>query len=186
MTTEDFNALPLEARRFIELNAGCLSCGNSESKLTKAYELYKLHKMTNVYALFGGGINYVVENRNGVLYNVKDGDSDFEIREKLALAEAIYAKNPEVFISYDQRAIDDLRDSLGEVPVVDLRTPVKPEEIAWAKRSKALGIDTKIADWDEIQKYIADNNLNPSGKKKVDFIAAIDAIEVTEVTEDLI
>lgn len=121
MTTEEFNALSLEARLFIETNAGCLSCGNSADKLTRAYELYKSQKMTHVYQLFGGGINYFLEDKKGVLYNIKDGDSDFEIREKLSIASKIKKANPEVFITYDLTAIKELLESLPKKKVVVIK-----------------------------------------------------------------
>jgi len=186
MTAEEFNALPLEARRFIESHAGCLSCGNPSGKLTKAYELYKAHKMANVYQLFGGGINYVVKDKKGVLYNIREDDSDFEIREKIALAEAIHDKSPEVFISYDKKAIAELLESLGEEKVIDLRTPdqIAEEEAqkaaeaeAWQKRSEALGIDTKTAEYPELQAFSKDKGLVATGKKK-ELIKAIDALDV--------
>lgn len=186
MTTEEFNALPLEARRFIETHAGCLSCGNPSGKLTKAYELYKAHKMTNVYTLFGGGINYVVDEKKGVLYNVNQNDTDFEIREKLDLAERIHEKSPEVFITYDKEAIVELLATLETAKVVDLRSPeqieadLKAEQEAaelWAKRSEALGIDTKTAEYPALQTFAKEKGLPAQGKKK-DIVKAIDALDV--------
>lgn len=186
MTTEEFNALPLEARRYIETHAGCLSCGNPANKLTRAYELYKAHKMAHVYQLFGGGINYVVDEKKGVLYNVKEDDSAFEIREKLALAEKIHKSSPHVFISYDKNAIKDLLDSLPAEEVVDLRTDEqkaadaqaeKEAAEAHAKRSEVLGIDTKTAKYPELQAYVTEKGLTPKGKKQKDLIEAIDAID---------
>lgn len=187
MTTVEFNALPAEARRFIELHAGCLSCGNPEAKLTKAYELYKAHKMANVYTLFGGGINYVVDDKKGVLYNVREDDSDFEIREKLDIAEKIHEKNPEVFITYDKKAIAELLESLAPAKVVDLRTPEQIEadqkaekEAAeiWVKRSEKLGIDTKTAKYPELQAFVVAKELAPKDKKQKSLIEAIDALDV--------
>lgn len=183
MTVEEFNALPAEARRFIELHAGCLSCGNKESKLTRAYELYKSHKMANVYVLFGGGINYSVDGNRGVLYNVKEDDSPAEIREKLNIAARIQEVSPESFMSYDARAIEDLIASLPEEEVIDLTPELSDEEKAWAERSAIIGIDTKTADYPALQAYVAEKGLTPAGKKKADLVAAIDAVEEGE--EDL-
>ena len=188
MTAEEFNALPAEARRFIELHAGCLSCGNKESKLTRAYELYKSHKMANVYVLFGGGINYSVDGNRGVLYNVKEDDSPAEIREKLNIAARIQEVSPESFMSYDARAIEDLIASLPEEEVIDLTPELSDEEKAqaeaWAERSAIIGIDTKTADYPALQAYVAEKGLTPAGKKKADLVAAIDAIVVND-EEDL-
>lgn len=169
MTTEEFNALPLEARRFIETHAGCLSCGNPAQKLTRAYELYKSYKMAHVYQLKGGGINYQVDGKAGVLYNIKDTDSDFEKKEKLGIARKLHVAKPSIFIIYDEKAIDDLLESLN-VEVVDL-------DAEWAERSGVLGIDTKTASYDELKAYSAIKGLLPKGQKKVDFIEAIDAID---------
>jgi hypothetical protein len=186
MTTEEFNALPLEARRFIETHAGCLSCGNPANKLTRAYELYKAHKMANVYTLFGGGINYVVDDKKGILYNVKEEDTPFEIRKKLALAEKIHAKSPHVFMTYDKNAIKELEASLPAEEVVDLRTDeekaaeakaIEEAAEAHAKRSEVLGIDTKTAKYPELQAYVTEKGLAPKGKKQKDLIEAIDAID---------
>lgn len=187
MTTEEFNALPLEARRFIETHAGCLSCGNPANKLTRAYELYKAHKMANVYTLFGGGINYVVDDKKGVLYNVKEDDTPFEIREKLALAEKIHAKSPHVFMTYDKNAIKELEASLPAEEVVDLRTDEEKEADAQvekeaaeahAKRVEALGIDTKTAKYEDLKAFAKAKGLEVKGEKKASYIEAIDAIEV--------
>jgi transglutaminase-like putative cysteine protease len=198
MTTEEFNALPLEARRFIELHAGCLSCGNKESKLTKAYELYKVNKMANVYVLFGGGINYSIESQRGVLYNIRQDDTPAEIRAKLDIAARIKEVSPEAFISYDQKAIDELIESLPEEEVIKLDPVLSDEEKAalaaeeaqraadaeaWAERSAILGIDTKTADYPDLQAYVAEKAIEAKGKKKKDLIAAIDAIS-TEDTLD--
>lgn len=142
--------------------------------------------MAHVYQLFGGGINYVVDDKKGVLYNIKDDDSDFEIREKLAIAAKIKESNPEVFISYDKGAIKELLESLPAEKVVDLRTDEQKAEDAqkekeaaeaWAERSKVLGIDTKTAKYPELQTYVADKGLTPKGKKQKDLIEAIDAID---------
>jgi len=193
MTTVEFNALPLEARRFIELHAGCLSCGNAESKLTRAYELYKSNRMANVYVLFGGGINYAIGKQRGVLYNVSDQDSPLEIREKLDIAARINEVSPHVFMSYDEKAIAELLASLPEAEVVDLRTDEekaaaeakeaeeKAAAEAWTERSEILGIDTKTADYEVLKAFATEKALTPAGKKKIDLIAAIDAI----VIEDL-
>jgi hypothetical protein len=184
MTTEEFNALPLEARRFIETHAGCLSCGNASAKLTRAYELYKSYKMAHSYILFGGGINYRIDEKAGVLYNVKESDTGLEVREKLDLAERIHAKNPEVFMHFDQKAIDELREALPEDEVIDLRSEDQKTADAeaaalWARRSEALGIDTKTAKYPELQAFVKEKaiDVDAQGKKAV-IIAAIDAIDV--------
>ncbi len=173
MTTVEFNALPLEARRFIELHAGCLSCGNAESKLTRAYELYKSNRMANVYVLFGGGINYAIGKQRGVLYNVSDQDSPLEIREKLAIAARINEVSPHVFMSYDEKAIAELLASLPEAEVVELPALESDEPVK--------EFDVKTAKYAELQAYAKAHGIEAKSQSKTDLIAAIEAIE----SEDL-
>ena len=174
MTMEQYNSLPLEARSFIEAHAGCLGCGNAEHKLTRAYELYKRHRMGNVYQLKGGGINYVVDDRAGVLYNIKDEDSDFEKREKIAIAARLREAKPSIFLTYDEKAISELLASLDEEEIV----VVTDEGIdGWIERSDFLGIDTKTASYEELKAFSEERNLEARGKKKVDYVEAINAID---------
>ena len=172
MTKEEFNALPLEARRFIESHAGCLSCGNTSDKLTRAYELYKSNKMENVYTLFGGGINYLLDGQRGVLYNVRSTDEPDEIRAKIAIAAKIYAASPEVFISFDEKAISDLEGALPEAKIINL-----DEAKEWAERSAILGIDTKTATYSELQDFVRTRGIEAEGQKKSNLVEAIDAID---------
>ena len=178
MTTQEFNALPLEARRFIELHAGCLSCGNSAQKLTRAYELYKANRMEQVYVLFGGGINYSLKGERGVLYNISSADEPAEVKNKLEIAKKIYASNPEVFMSFDQKAIEELETTLPEAKVIDL-----DEADKWAERSAILGIDTKIASYPELQEFVKYRNIETEGQKKSNLVEAIDAIDTDSHTE---
>jgi hypothetical protein len=126
MSTEEFNALPEDARRFISTNAGCLGCGgNKELKLTKAYELYLIHKKMNAFQLFGGGVNYKQDDEVGVLYPISKEDSDFQIRKKIKIAKLIYKKNPELFISFNQNEIDKVLNGLKQEKVVVLEKKFK-------------------------------------------------------------
>ena len=150
MTTDQFNALPLEARRFIETNAGCLGCGgNKEAKLQKAYDLYLINKTMSVYQLFGGGINYNLDGQRGVLYGIKDGDSPEEIREKIRLAKLIHAKNAEVFIVFDTNGIEELLASLPGEKVVEISakkdTRFKKKEVI-EQEAEASEDDDLLAD----------------------------------------
>ena len=72
MTTEQFNSLPLEARSFIQNHAGCLACGNSASKLDRAYSNYLNSKKMATYQLFGGGINCRTEADEAGFYTTFD------------------------------------------------------------------------------------------------------------------
>lgn len=129
MTTEYFNALPEEARRFISANAGCLGCGgNKEAKLTKAYELYLTQKKMNAYQLFGGGVNYKQNDERGVLYPIGANDTPLEIREKIRLAKLIYAKNPEMFISFNSEEIANILKGLEPEKVINLDKPKRKKK----------------------------------------------------------
>lgn len=173
MTTEEFNALPLPARRFIEMHAGCLSCGATADKLTRAYALYKSNIMENVYVLFGGGINYNLGGQRGVLYNIRSADGPEEVRLKLEIAKKIYENSPEIFMSYDKRAIEDLEANLPEAKVIDLDASDK-----WAERSAILGINTKTATYPELQEFVKLGRLEPVDQKKSSLVEAIDAIDI--------
>lgn len=182
MTSQEFNALPEEARRFIEAHAGCLSCGNPESKLTRAYELYKANKMANVYVLFGGGINYAFDGNKGVLYNINSEDTPDEIRAKLDIAARIKEVRSEAFISYDERGIEDLLESLPAEEIINLLTDEeKAAQAAWTERSTLIGIDTLTADYEALKAFATEKGLAPVSQKKIDLIDAIDAV----VTDDL-
>jgi hypothetical protein len=172
MTKEEFNALPLEARRFIEKNAGCLACGSSESKLTKAYELYKNNKTMSAYQLFGGGINYNQENDRGVLVGIKPTDSPFEIKEKIRIAKLIYAVSPHVFISFDEKAIDELLGTLPENEVVDLTKGEGEGE------GEGDTFNLATASYQELKDFVQDNNIVAKSQSKKDLIAAIEALEL--------
>ena len=167
MTKEEFSALPLEARRFIEKNAGCLACGNSESKLTKAYQLYKNSIKMSAYQLFGGGINYNQEEERGVLVGIKPTDSPFEIKEKIRIAKLIYAVSPHVFISFDESAIDKLLGTLPEDEVVDLNPK----------------FDLATATYEEIKDFVKDNGIEAKSQSKKDLIEAIEALADKEGTD---
>lgn len=174
MTVQEFDALPLEARRFIEAHAGCLSCGNANAKLTRAYELYLKQRLMNPYRIKGGGVNFLTEEgEKGVLYHVKAEDSAFEIREKLRFAEILHEKAPQYFLEYNETVIAELLGSLPEVEI-DLSAP----STEWIYRSEALGIDTKTAAYQELKDFFQSRGLEPISLKKADIIAAIDAIDI--------
>ena len=178
MTTEQFNSLPLEARSFIQNHAGCLACGNSTSKLDKAYSNYLNSKKMATYQLFGGGINYRTEaDESGVLYNIRPTDTPFEIREKIRIAKLVRAVRPHAFMVFDEEAIEALLESLPEEedlviqlnPVVD--APVVDAPVA------SLGFDTKTASYEDLKAYAKANAIEVKGQSKKDYIAAIEASE---------
>ena len=193
MTTEQFNSLPLEARSFIQNNAGCLACGNSASKLDKAYSNYLNSKKMATYQLFGGGINYRTESgETGVLYNIQPSDTPFEIREKIRIAKLVRAVRPHAFMVFDEEAIEALLESLPveedlviqlnpvvDAPVVD--APVVDAPVVDAPVVDApvvsLGFDTKTASYEDLKAYAKANAIEVKGQSKKDYIAAIEASE---------
>ena len=188
MTTEQFNSLPLEARSFIQNHAGCLACGNSASKLDKAYSNYLNSKKMATYQLFGGGINYRTEaDESGVLYNIRPTDTPFEIREKIRIAKLVRVVRPHAFMVFDEEAIEALLASLPEEedlviqlnPVVDapvVDAPVVDAPVVDAPVA-SLGFDTKTASYEELKAYAKANAIEVKGQSKKDYIAAIEASE---------
>ena len=188
MTPEQFNSLPLEARSFIQNHAGCLACGNSASKLDKAYSNYLNSKKMATYQLFGGGINYRTEAaETGVLYNIRPTDTPFEIREKIRIAKLVRAVRPHAFMVFDEEAIEALLASLPEEedlviqlnPVVG--APVVGAPVVGAPVVDApvasLGFDTKTASYEDLKAYAKANAIDVKGQSKKDYIAAIEASE---------
>ena len=193
MTAEQFNSLPLEARSFIQNHAGCLACGNSASKLDKAYSNYLNSKKMATYQLFGGGINYRTEaEESGVLYNIRPSDSPFEIREKIRIAKLVRAVRPHAFMVFDEEAIEALLESLPveEDLVIQLNpvvgapvvgAPVVGAPVVGAPVVDApvasLGFDTKTASYEDLKAYAKANAIDVKGQSKKDYIAAIEASE---------
>jgi len=194
MTTEQFNSLPLEARSFIQNHAGCLACGNSASKLDRAYSNYLNSKKMATYQLFGGGINYRTEaDESGVLYNIRPTDTPFEIREKIRIAKLVRAVRPHAFMVFDEEAIEALLESLPveeedlviqlnpvvDAPVVDapvVDAPVVDAPVVDAPVA-SLGFDTKTASYEDLKAYAKANAIEVKGQSKKDYIAAIEASE---------
>ena len=163
MTTEQFNSLPLEARSFIQNHAGCLACGNSASKLDRAYTNYLNSKKMATYQLFGGGINYKTEaEETGVLYNIRPTDTPFEIREKIRIAKLVRAVRPHAFMVFDEEAIEALLETLPEAEVIDLGNK---------------SFDLKAASYEDLKAYAKANAIEVKGQSKKDYIAAIEASE---------
>ena len=168
MTTEQFNSLPLEARSFIQNHAGCLACGNSASKLDRAYSNYLNSKKMATYQLFGGGINYKTESgETGVLYNIQPSDTPFEIREKIRIAKLVRAVRPHAFMVFDEEAIEALLESLPTDEVI----------LLGEGEGTAETFDAKTASYEDLKAYAKANAIEVKGQSKKDYIAAIEASE---------
>ena len=159
MTKEEFNSLPFEARNFIQKNAGCISCGNAEAKLTKGYALYLNSKKMNTYTIFGGGVNYSQNGQTGVLRAVNDTDTPFEIREKISIAKAIHATSPHLFMVFNAEAMDALLESLPADEVVNIDG----------------GFDATKASYEELKDFVKDKGIEVKGNpSKKELIKAIE------------
>ena len=116
MSIEEFNALPLEARRFIENEKKCASCGGT-SDLDLIYQKYLNMKKTSFYTLRIGAVHYTDEKNGitGILYPIHQDDTDLEIKANLKIAKKIYAINSEMFSTFDEQAIDQFLKAKNEI-----------------------------------------------------------------------
>lgn len=98
MTTEQFNALPLEARRFIQSQQTCLSCGK-KNNLDAHYKNYLNMKNQSLFTLRNGAVSFFDEKtkKSQILYPLHPNDSKDQIKEKLKIALRIHAVRPERF-----------------------------------------------------------------------------------------
>lgn len=119
MTAEKFNALPLEARRFIENEQGQLCCGKTNN-LELIYKNYLQMKNENLFVLRTGAV-YVVSEKTKetqILYPLYATDTEAETKEKLKLALAVEKSNPDSFSAIN---ISEIENILKQKKVVDLQ-----------------------------------------------------------------
>lgn len=174
MTTEQFNSLPLEARSFIQNHAGCLACGNSASKLDRAYTNYLNSKKMATYQLFGGGVNYRTEaGETGVLYNIQPTDEAFVIHEKIRIAKLVHAASPHSFMSFDEEAIEALLEA-NPLEVVEIESIGAILEDG--REGEAVTFNAKKANYEELKAYATSLGIDYKASKK-EYIAAIEAHE---------
>jgi len=118
MTTEEFNALPLAARRWIEQEQGCASCGKSKDVDT-LYKNYLLMSKKALYTLRRGAVPYKRENgEGGVLYPIHPKDSEEQIKEKLTQALEVYAVAPNRFDDIQESKIQKILGETKKAPLV--------------------------------------------------------------------
>jgi len=92
MTPETFNALPLEARRYIEQQKSCASCGKSND-IDRHYKNYLAMKANRLYTLRIGAVVFKDEDGEGkVLYPLHPKDTKEDVKSKLALAVKVHAE----------------------------------------------------------------------------------------------
>lgn len=108
MTIDEFNALPLEARRYIESQNTCLSCGKKKD-LDFHYKNYLKMKQENLYTLRRGAV--ASKNQKGevsILYPLDLKDSKEIQKEKLSLALKINKVKPDAFSQINEEAIKEI------------------------------------------------------------------------------
>lgn len=108
MTIDEFNALPIEARRYIESQQVCLSCGKKRD-LDFHYQNYLKMKQEQLYTARRGAV--ASKNAKGevsILYPLDLKDSKEQIKEKLELAIKINKVKPDAFSQIDLEAIDKI------------------------------------------------------------------------------
>lgn len=108
MTAEEFNALPLLARQYIEQKQGCMSCGKSQD-IDALYKNYLLMSKKALFTLRMGAVSYITKaGKGGVLYPIHPSDSEVVVREKLETALAVYAIVPGKFADIQEEKIQKI------------------------------------------------------------------------------
>lgn len=125
MTAEDFNALPLEARRFIENQMSCASCGGRKD-LDFHYKKYLQMKENSLYTLRNGAVRTVDKKtkKAQILYPISPNDSMEVKKGKLSLALKINTVKPEAFQVIDT---DGIKAFLNPAKT-ELQEPAEPQE----------------------------------------------------------
>jgi len=143
MTAEEFNALPEEARRYIENQKICLSCGKSLD-LNAHYKNYLKMKNEKLFTLRIGAISFVADKKDKkskVLYPLHDKDTAEVRKEKLELALKLHEARPDLFsvcnVSEIEKELGTKKESKApkapvtskaNAPVKKEAAPVKTEE----------------------------------------------------------
>jgi len=105
MNAEQFNALPLEARQYIEKQRACQSCGKSQD-LDRHYRNYLAMKNNSLYTLRLGAVVFKdIDGTGKVLYPIHPKDSEAEIKVKLAQALTVHATRPDKFSTFSEEKI---------------------------------------------------------------------------------
>ena len=115
MTAEEFNALPLEARRYIENQKICVSCGR-KNDLDAHYKNYLAMKNNQLFTLRAGAVPFRRESDGeaGVLYPIHPSDTDEQIKDKLKLALELNEVAPDKFSTISVREIEEILASEDE------------------------------------------------------------------------
>jgi len=150
MTTEFFNALPEAARRFIQSQQTCLSCGK-KNNLDAHYKNYLVMKNQSLFTLRNGAISFVdtKTKKSQILYPLHPKDTDAEIKEKLKIALRINAVRPQSFLTISIEEIEiELKGKKAttkkevikdESPAIEAETPAEIEEAPALENEDLLG-----------------------------------------------
>lgn len=133
MSTEDFNALPIEARQYIINQQGCLSCGKAQD-LDALYRKFLNMQKQSLYTLRVGAVSYKTEDgKHGVLYPINPKDTQEQILEKLEKAVEVYAVAPQKFSAFNE---PDILELIGATAVEDEED--EAEKAEYKKTDKPL------------------------------------------------
>jgi len=146
MKPEDFNALPLEARRYIEKQKTCLSCGRAND-LDAHYRNYLNMKNGNLFTLRTGAVPFKRTNgESGVLYPIHPNDTEDQIKAKLQLALELNAIRPDKFSII---SVADIEAILGVTEeLTDLQEDPRPVKKLYGAAKAAA--DRKAAEAEEL------------------------------------
>jgi len=117
MTAEEFNALPLEARLYIQSEIGCLTCGKTKD-LGELYKQYLRMKKEELFTLRMGAVSFLDSqtNQHSILYPIGDNDTSAEIKAKLRAVLRINAVKPDAFSFVNSSEIEKILKAKKAIP----------------------------------------------------------------------
>jgi len=151
MKPEDFNALPLEARRYIEKQKTCLSCGRAND-LDAHYRNYLNMKNGNLFTLRTGAIAFKRTNgESGVLYPIHPNDTEDQIKVKLRLAMELNVIRPDKFSIISVADIEAILGVTEEVEAEEVEAEeVDPKPVKKLYGAAKAAADRKAAEAEEL------------------------------------
>lgn len=129
MTTEEFNALPLEARLYIQSEIGCLTCGKTKD-LGELYQQFKNMKVETLFTLRMGAVSYTdaKTKEQAILYPIVAKDSSAEIKAKLRAVLRVAAVKPDAFNFVNTSEIEKILKSKKVIALNDLEAEAESED----------------------------------------------------------
>lgn len=169
MTVEQFNALPLEARRYIEQQQKtCLSCGKKPN-LETHYKNYLKMKKNQLFTLRTGAVNFFSkkEDKAKMLYPLSERDTEEAKKEKLKMAVQLHEARPDLFLVFNE---SEIKEALNE------KAPAKKEAKKEATKAPAK-TEQKVVNLEANKKATEENDSVDHVLTEQDFI---DYPELTE------